>query len=110
MSKAHLVLLGNPLTGDILYYPQPIYDHINQKQIQPVNVPNFEFTATLKMIGYSRGMSSVLFKFKDDIADKEYVMFISDFINLVPHMNAGVVTGTFTYCKKGKCYGIMFIR
>ena len=66
---------------------------------------NFEFKDTLTFEAYGRGRSSVTFTMRRKSNGKSVSMFISNFTEIVPLMNAGMITGRFTFVKKGGNYG-----
>lgn len=74
--------------------------------------PNFEFKDTLKYNGYSRGCSSAKIHFFGEITGKHYEMFLSDFDDLMDEFgfNKNVVSGIFTFVKRGANYGIKIVR
>lgn len=70
-------------------------------------VENRVFDDTLTYMGYARGRSSAVFNFKDSTG-ATYQMFMKDVDELLSSKNLidGKVTGTWTYCKRGKNFGI----
>lgn len=74
-------------------------------------VPNREFAATLQFTGYGRGRSAATFYFTDEHG-REYPMFLSE-INVVlksKTITNGVVSGTWTFCKKGQNFSIKLVE
>lgn len=67
---------------------------------------NVPFTETLVFEGYSRGRSAAYLNFKRQGTDIEVVVFMTDFVDMVPLMVNGVLTSTFSYCKRGMNYGV----
>ncbi len=72
-----------------------------------VYVENRVFDETLTYTGYGRGRSSAVFYFEDSTG-ATYQMFMTDMDHLLSSKNLidGKVTGTWTYCKRGKNFGI----
>lgn len=69
---------------------------------------NFEFEDTLKLVGYSKGRSSVGFTFER--SDGTTVnFFLSDFFAIAHKLVDGRITGRFTFVKKGQNYGCRMI-
>lgn len=72
--------------------------------------PGFEwrinevFADTIKYIGYSRGRSSALIRFKRLSNDEVLEFFMTDADDLIPLLVRGEYTGTFTRTKRGANY------
>ena len=67
-------------------------------------VPNFEFNETLTFDGFCRGRSAAYARFlKSD--GREVTMFLVELEEAIKHMTNGVVSGRFTFCKRGMNYG-----
>jgi hypothetical protein len=75
--------------------------------------PGFEwrdnkvFGDTLTFVRFSRGRSAVRAVFKSETYGCNLEMFISEFEILVPHLDAGVLQGTWKFAKKGANYGLV---
>jgi hypothetical protein len=90
--------------GNLLgYYPG--YGDVNW-------VDNFENRFNLKLEKYGRGRSSVTFDFRCQDTGAVYQMFVSDLVEMLLKvtLNYGEISGSFTFCKKGQNYGIVFIK
>ena len=74
-------------------------------------VENRKFKETLTYIGYSRGRSSAVFLFKDSTGAK-YQMFMTDMDDMLRSKDIvdGKITGTWTYVKRGRNFGIRLIK
>jgi hypothetical protein len=85
---------------DYVYYDKDIFDWEENKV----------FNDTLTYIDYGRGRSSVTFYFKG-IDDAQYPMFLTDMSSLLLNKDIidGKVTGTWTFVKRGKNYGIKLV-
>jgi len=85
--------------GDLCYYPD------SWRVAQWLD--NWEFKATVTVIGYSRGNSAANFDVADE-AGNSYTVFLTDMLEMLKHpdFNAGVLTATFTFCKRGQNYGL----
>lgn len=69
---------------------------------------NCQFEDTLTYKCYGRGRSSAVFVFtKSD--GKTVSMFMTDIDDIIPKMVNGVLSGTFTYTKRGTNYGIKLV-
>lgn len=70
--------------------------------------PNWTFQACLKVDGFSRGRSSAKVILKDPRTGITYEMFLIDFIGEVKTAGWPVTGrwGTWTWCKRGKNYGL----
>lgn len=74
-------------------------------------VKNAPFTATMTVIGTSRGRSSVKFHLQCDDG-KPWEMFVTDFCDLAKHatIKDGVVTGIWEVAKRGANYGLRLAK
>jgi len=89
--------------GNVLHYA---FDgHTNWKT-------NYEFNDDLIIQGYQRGQSAAYFLLQSENNGKEYPMFISDFTEMIMNsqINKGKVKGLFTFCKKGRNFGIKYLK
>ena len=70
-------------------------------------IENKVFEDTLTFEGYSRGRSSAVFNFTDSNGDT-YQMFMTDIDDLLREKDIinRQVKGTWTFCKRGRNYGI----
>jgi hypothetical protein len=65
------------------------------------------FTATLKLIDFSRGRSAATFWWEDvDHPGRQYPMFMSGALKLIQAGKAGSVSGEWKIVKRGGNYGI----
>lgn len=96
--KTFLKIPFNKNTGNQLGYPDYGCEQVD----------NYFFDATLTFIGFSRGRSSVKVIFQD-IKGIEYEMFATNFSDLVKGclLDNGVITGEWSFCKRGQNYGIV---
>lgn len=69
-------------------------------------VDNYEFDDELEFDGFSFGRSAASTILKSKRDGKQYQMFMNDFSKEVPTLVGGVMTGRFTFCKRGQNYGI----
>jgi len=65
---------------------------------------------TLVIENYERGRSSAIFIACSLDTQKRYPIFMSNFIEMIPLMVNGVITGKFSEVKKGANFGIEIIR
>ena len=86
--------------GRILWYDGYYFD----KEVEP-----YEFEASMTLVGWSRGCSSVKFEF-EDMDGTKYEMFVSDMVEACKEMVHGVISGTFGFVKKGSNYGIKLLK
>ena len=70
---------------------------------------NYTFFATMVYVGYYRGRSAAGLQFRDTKTNKHYEMFMTDFDKIVKLMDKGLLTGYFTFCKRGQNYGIKYV-
>ena len=73
---------------------------------QPVWKDNYEWEDNLEYETFGRGRSAVHIYFKSLITGKKYIMFMTDFHDIVKDMVTGRISGTFTYQKRGANYGM----
>ena len=71
--------------------------------------PNEVFADTLEYVTYHRGRSSALFEFKRLSTRTNVFMFMTDIDDIIPLMVGGKLGGTFTFCKRGKNYGVKML-
>ena len=82
---------------------------------------DYKFDATIKFVGIGRGYGSGAKVFVKDtertyINNKgktnnvEYGVFLIDSYDIIMKMKEGLITGTFTVCKRGRDYGIKLIN
>lgn len=73
-------------------------------------VPNYEFTETLRYVEYQRGRSAAYFVFRRHPRNTTVTFFMRDFQDLIPHLENGIITGMFTFCKTGQNYGCKLVK
>jgi|15BtaG_2_1085339.scaffolds.fasta_scaffold01021_10 hypothetical protein len=83
------------------------YNHKSRRDEPVTWKENFEFDATMKIISYSKGRSSVGFTL-EDLRGNYYHMFLVDFYTLVTesYLKRGEVTAKWTFCKRGAAIGL----
>ena len=101
--KTPIQIPFDPITGHQQHYPQVRYQRVSQP-VEPIWKDNHEFEATLTFRTFCRGRSAAYSIFADG-KGQEYSIFLTDLADIIPKMVNGVVTGTFTYCKRGQNYG-----
>lgn len=74
-------------------------------------IENKVFEDTLTFIGYERGRSSAVMRFKGSDG-AEYNMFLTDTDDLIKSEDiiGGKVTAKWTFCKRGENYGIKLAK
>lgn len=75
-----------------------------------VKIPNYQFCDSLEYDGYSRGRSAAYFNFKSKKDGRGYTFFLTDFEDIIKEMEQGVVSGVFTFCKRGANFGCKLIK
>jgi hypothetical protein len=71
-------------------------------------IPNHQFTDTLKYKHYSRGRSAAYFIF-ERTDGRTVSVFLTDFESIIRKMSNGQITDTFTFCKRGSNFGCKLI-
>jgi len=71
-----------------------------------VEVPNFVFNDTLEYHEHYYGRSSTCFYVKSQTTSRIYRVFLKDLESFIRNMDKGVMTGDFTFSKKGYKFGI----
>lgn len=73
---------------------------------------NYEFEDTLELTGMSRGRSAANFNLKSTTDGKDYNLFMTDTVDLIRNstINKGKIAGKWTFCKRGKNYGIKIVQ
>ena len=68
---------------------------------------NYSFESKMTIEDYGRGRSAVTIYLLDELNNR-YEVFISDFIEMMKKLEVseGSFYGKFTFCKKGKNYGL----
>lgn len=72
---------------------------------------NYIFTATMTVVSMSRGRSAAYFHLIDE-RGKQYTMFMTDMVDMVKRarmITQGVVTGRWTFQKRGNNYGVKLV-
>jgi len=72
---------------------------------------NSEFDDTMIASDMSRGCSAANFELISKTSGKCFNMFMRDMLDMVKNANIakGEIVGRWTYCKRGRNYGIKFI-
>lgn len=73
-------------------------------RIEPTWRDNVVFDDTLTYNSFGRGRSAAYFEFRRQDGTTVTV-FMKEFDEMIPHMNAGVVKGRFRFIKRGMNYG-----
>ena len=73
---------------------------------------NWEFEDTLEMCGYSRGRAAAYFHLQSKTTGIQYCMFMTDLTDVIKNcvIDKGIVTGIWTYVKRGMNYGIKLVK
>lgn len=74
------------------------------------HIKNYEWKDILNYEGYDKEGNATYFAFTSTLTHKKYYMFTTDFDKCVKKMNCGNITGTFTFVKRGKNYGIKLVN
>ena len=70
---------------------------------------NYEFFSTLAFSCFCRGRSAAYAKFKNT-SGMICTMFLKDLEEAIPYMKNGVITGLFTFVKRGQNYGVRLVK
>lgn len=87
-----------------------------QQRQDPIYKDNYEFDATLRIEGFHRGRSAANFTMVDNYRKNKYNMFMSDLVEALkgvgaePGENGAILTGRWTFCKKGSNFGIKLVK
>jgi len=95
------------LDGSLCGYPESYYEKNGQ-----INwVENFEFKDQLQYGGFTRGRSSAKIHWISAKSGKKYEMFLKDMDDVLRKcvIVNGFVDATWTFCKRGKNYGIKLV-
>jgi hypothetical protein len=106
MAKTDYKIPFNSLTNQMLSYPEP-WQHMQEIIVWKDNI---EWDDELQYETYSRGRSAINFIFKSNITGTQYLMFVSDFDNVVPFMIQGKLKGRFICHKQGCNYGMKLVN
>lgn len=94
--------------GDQQHYPERYYTGVPGVFEEPEWRDNSVFPDTLTYKSYCRGRSAAYFEFTRQDGTTA-CMFLTDMEKVIPHMVKGVVTGQFTFTKRGQNYGIQLV-
>jgi hypothetical protein len=88
-------------TGEMLSWAPPGHEIFKE---------NFEFKATMRVIGIQRGRSAAKYILKS--GGKSYTMFMSEMLDMIKAttISTGIVGGLWTFCKRGTNYSLRFVR
>lgn len=69
---------------------------------------NYEFEDSLKLTSMSRGRSAANFNLKSETDGRNYNLFMTDTVDIIQNceIKNGVITGNWTFVKRGANYGI----
>ena len=72
---------------------------------------NYTFDATMEVTGFMRGRSAARWRVVDKETSVVYDMFMSEFNDMMKQttIKKGVVSGNWTFCKKGSNYSIRWL-
>ena len=93
-------------SGNQQHYPEPWVT----AQGGLVWKDNEIFTDTLTFDGFSRGRSAAYATFTRKSNGGEVVVFLTDLDVMIEHMHCGIITGEFTFCKRGMNYGCKLVN
>ena len=104
---------GRPIFYTSSKYPRlPVdYSGTGLSNVRPGSWrDNIPFPAQLRVIGMHRGHSSAHFLLENTDNSFQYVMFMTDMLDLIQNHTivSGVVTGTWAFTKRGQNYGIIY--
>lgn len=88
--------------GNLLHYAEKNQSYYGAHEWKEV----FEFYGTLKVTDYSRGRSAAYFHLKSQDG-RRYPMFLTDFMEIIPRIVYGSVTGIWTFAKRGQNFGLI---
>jgi hypothetical protein len=71
---------------------------------------NHEFEATLALKTMHRGRSAAYFEFERMGEGKTVTVFMTDLMDMFPHIHAGLIRGRFTFCKRGANFGCRLVE
>lgn len=97
------------VNGDLMHYADPpssrrIWDAAHHWDDNEV------FEDTLYYVTYHRGRSAAYFEFNRMSNQRSVCVFLADFEAMIPLMQKGQITGTFTYCKRGVNFGCKLVQ
>lgn len=105
MKKGNYQIPFDP-DGNQLHYPEGRY--IAGRYQEPEWRDNATVSDTLTYKNYCRGRSAAYFQFTRQDGTTA-TMFLTDMEAAIPHMVRGVITGQFTFTKRGANYGIQLV-
>lgn len=87
----------------------PAYANLYAEQYAMIE--NYQFQETFSVDLIARGKSATWINLTAASTGKVSHMFLSDFAKAIKqtNMNRGVISGTWTYTKRGKYYGIKLV-
>ena len=103
-------------SGGLWHFP-PSEQAVNNPNIDPHKRPTLEWRDvepwwdTMLVVGQQRGRSAAFFLLVSSNGDS-YPMFMSDALEMMKTATIanGTITGTWTVIKKGRNYGVQFLR
>jgi len=77
--------------------------------------PNYNFLATMRIVGMRRGRSAAKFVLTNTLSngiEQSHTMFMSEALNMMKtgKIIDGVITGAWTFCKRGQNYSLKFLQ
>jgi len=71
---------------------------------------NCKFEDCLEYMTYCRGRSATYFEFQGVDMDRKYTMFLKEFDAIVKKLDNGMLSGTWTFIKRGTNYGVKLVE
>lgn len=94
-----------------IFNPPQKHQHYNYcilaKTDNIIWIDNYTFSDVLIFDGYARGRSAAYFYLKSQTDNRRYTCFLTDFESIIFDMQNGIISGDFTFCKRGQNYGIV---
>jgi hypothetical protein len=106
MSKRGNYQIPFNANGDQLHYADR---WLWQRGLAPF-VDNHEFEATLALKTMHRGRSAAYFEFERVGEGKTVTVFMTDLMEMFPHIHGGLIRGRFTFCKRGANFGCRLVE
>lgn len=73
---------------------------------------NYEFEDTMEIVGMNRKGHSITYIMVSKTDHKKYSIFIKEMLNILQNgsVNKGIVSGSWTFCKRGQEYSLRFLN
>jgi len=112
--EPHRKAAFSPEQCEFIVYDAPIVDAARkQTYVAEINttvwIDNYEFEDSLEYTGFTRGRSAANLQMKSIITGREYTVFITDLGDMFRKADKGIVSGTFTFCKRGANFGTVAV-